>query len=361
MENLKKCRVFIASPSDIVKERKAFNKLLEKVNKQNHGIHFVPRSSKTVLPGLGSSSQGVIDPEVEKCDIFVMLLWHKWGTPVSERYSSGTYKEYCQARRRADKRGRKTPRILLYFRESDKSQILDPGEQFKKVQEFKKRIEKEGKLLYSHYKTVTEWKELFENHLCRWLNDELPRGTAASLKPSIPPDTVGATLDALEKELAEEKKRRQSVEGKLKVRALKLAEDAWKAARDGRLTEAEEKFAHSLEDYRSPTTLTLYGHYLLQIGNLQYAERAYKEVRDTCIASKNRQGSAAAYGNLGNIYQTRGDLARAEKMHKKSLKLDRELGSKEGMANQYGNLGNVYRIRGDLDRAEEMLKKSVTL
>ena len=32
--------------------------------------------------------------------------------------------------------------------------------------------------------------------------------------------------------------------------------------------------------------------------------------------------TAAAYGNLGNIYKTRGDLDRAESMHEKSLAID---------------------------------------
>ncbi len=31
------------------------------------------------------------------------------------------------------------------------------------------------------------------------------------------------------------------------------------------------------------------------------------------------------------------------------------------MASHYGNLGNIYRTRGDLDRAEEMYKKALAL
>ena len=39
---------------------------------------------------------------------------------------------------------------------------------------------------------------------------------------------------------------------------------------------------------------------------------------------------ANAYGNLGNIYQTRGDLDRAEDMYQKALKLNEELGQQGG-------------------------------
>ncbi|MFO0971979.1 MAG: tetratricopeptide repeat protein [Phycisphaerae bacterium] len=73
------------------------------------------------------------------------------------------------------------------------------------------------------------------------------------------------------------------------------------------------------------------------------------------------EGMAAAYGNLGLIYQTRGDLDQAEAMHRKALEINEKLGRLEGMASQYGNLGVIYRTRGDLDQAEEMYKKSLAI
>jgi len=45
-------------------------------------------------------------------------------------------------------------------------------------------------------------------------------------------------------------------------------------------------------------------------------------------------------------------------MYRKALAVNEELGRKEGMASQYGNLGILYETRGDLDRAEEMLKRA---
>ncbi len=48
-------------------------------------------------------------------------------------------------------------------------------------------------------------------------------------------------------------------------------------------------------------------------------------------------------------------------MYKKSLAIDEELGLKEGMASNYGNLGNVYKTRGDLKAAEEMYEKSLAI
>ena len=73
------------------------------------------------------------------------------------------------------------------------------------------------------------------------------------------------------------------------------------------------------------------------------------------------KGMASQYGNLGIIYETRGELDRAEEMYKKVLAIEEKLGRQEAMANQYGNLGIPYEARGELDRAEEVYKKSLAI
>ena len=60
------------------------------------------------------------------------------------------------------------------------------------------------------------------------------------------------------------------------------------------------------------------------------------------IAKKGSEKQAMVLGNLGLIYRTRGELDKAEEMHKKALEINEKLGRLEGMANQYGNLGSVY-------------------
>ena len=74
-----------------------------------------------------------------------------------------------------------------------------------------------------------------------------------------------------------------------------------------------------------------------------------------------RSGMASDYGNLGNLYCTRGDLDAAEEMYRKSLAIEEEFGHTEGMASDYGNLGNLYCTRGNFDAAEAMFRKSLAL
>ena len=69
---------------------------------------------------------------------------------------------------------------------------------------------------------------------------------------------------------------------------------------------------------------------------------------------------AAATGNLGLIYMTRGELDRAEAMFKRARTL-RGTGQQGGQARATGNLGLIYRTRGELDRAEAMFKRALEL
>jgi len=101
------------------------------------------------------------------------------------------------------------------------------------------------------------------------------------------------------------------------------------------------------------------GHLYKRIGELENAESAYMTVLK--LAGSGQENQAVAYGNLGLIYQTCGELDRAVEFHEKALAIDQELGRKEGMANQYGNLGLIYQTRGELDRAVEFLEKSLAI
>ena len=69
-----------------------------------------------------------------------------------------------------------------------------------------------------------------------------------------------------------------------------------------------------------------------------------------------KEGMATNYGNLGNIYNARGELDKAEAMYQKALSLDEALGSKEGMAADYNALGIVYFTREQVDRQRACIK-----
>jgi len=101
------------------------------------------------------------------------------------------------------------------------------------------------------------------------------------------------------------------------------------------------------------------GHIHLLRGELGAALRSY-----TLILEKSGGDDgwrAIAYGNLGLIEETRGNLKAAEKYHKDALEIDKKLESPGGMAAAYGNLGLIEQRRGNLEAAEKYLKKALEI
>ena len=74
------------------------------------------------------------------------------------------------------------------------------------------------------------------------------------------------------------------------------------------------------------------GHLQRRIGEFEAAHRSFERVLELGKQGDNQEWIAIATGNLGLVYCERGDLDRAEVMHKKSLAIDEALDRKEGMA-----------------------------
>ncbi len=96
-------------------------------------------------------------------------------------------------------------------------------------------------------------------------------------------------------------------------------------------------------------------------GDLDKAEEMHKKALEIAEKFGLQKILANGYGNLGLIYQTWGDLDKAEEMQKKSLEICKKIGYEEGIASNYSNLGMIYETRGDLDKAEEMHKKALEI
>ena len=316
------------------------------------GFDLKPLGWEDALPGKGRP-QEVINKDVEQCDLFVMLLWNRWGTPPggSSAYTSGTEEEFELARK-LDKQ------IFLYFRDVLEEMLADAGPELERVLGFRKKIEAEKQLLFSRYRAPTQWDEQVMEHIARWLDGFQPIPSSPSAR--IPPE-VQARISELEEQIGKLAAEHKDAQTKLREIALELGKRAAAAAGDGRLTEAEELFAKATQTYPEPWVINALGLYYRQIGSLERAGEKFRQVEQLGKEQGNKEYLAVAYGNLGLIYQTRGDLKTAEEMHRKSLALEEELGRKEGMASDYGNLGLIYQTRGDLKTAEEMLRKSLAL
>ena len=137
MVNRQILNVFLASPGDLGDERKIAREVVDKINRiisQSIGWQIDLRGWEDTLPGSGRP-QALINTKVDSCNLFLGMLWRKWGSPTGI-YSSGFEEEF----KRAGERNQETqfPIIWLCFKKVETAQVQDPGEQLRKVIDFRK-------------------------------------------------------------------------------------------------------------------------------------------------------------------------------------------------------------------------------
>ena len=155
-------KVFLASPGDLAEERKAAKVIVDEFNSQladalGYQVELV--GWEDTLPGVGRP-QAIINRDLDGCDLFVGMLWKRWGTPPgTEQYTSGFEEEFQRSMTRNATDGR--PQINLLLKEPDAASLADPGDQFKKVIAFKEQVFAEKKLLAGTFADVRDFEGKF--------------------------------------------------------------------------------------------------------------------------------------------------------------------------------------------------------
>src|SRR5688572_2084855 len=88
-------KVFIASPGDLAIERRAFKEVIDQLNDgfaDGAGVKFVGLGWEDTLASTGRRSQGVINQDIDRCDVFILTMHRRWGqeAPDAKPYSSYT-------------------------------------------------------------------------------------------------------------------------------------------------------------------------------------------------------------------------------------------------------------------------------
>jgi len=168
-QRVTKVRVFIASPCDVQKERDSLDNVVRELN-GTYGPTFglvieLVRWETHCRPAMGRP-QAVINEQIGEYDVFVGIMWNRFGGPTGEA-ESGTAEEFGLAleRWRRDKR----PHISFYFSQA-KSSLNSPAEleQRRKVLEFKDNLK--DKAIIWDYSDSGAFPDTVRPHLSRsWL------------------------------------------------------------------------------------------------------------------------------------------------------------------------------------------------
>ena len=180
-------RIFAASPGDVQGEREALATVVNEVN-QTHGSPLgyrleLVRWETHVAPGAGAP-QRVVNEQIGPYNIFVGIMWRRFGTPTDE-WGSGTEEEFRIAYRAWEK----DPSVALMFYFCQKPFMPNSVEelaQFQKVLAFKRELE--GKALVWSYAEPATFAGEIRKHICLRLNRMVAPPTA-KMQPDD--ETVG--------------------------------------------------------------------------------------------------------------------------------------------------------------------------
>lgn len=156
----KHIRVFLASPGDLQDERGAAKSIVDQINKMLsdfEGYHVDLVGWEDTLPQYGSA-QAVINQDLETCELFVGMLWERWGTPPSKdgSYTSGFEEEYDIAI--TSRREKNRPEIFLFLKDMDPKLLRSPGEETKKVLSFRDNLIASKEIKYEKFKDVRDFE-----------------------------------------------------------------------------------------------------------------------------------------------------------------------------------------------------------
>jgi tetratricopeptide (TPR) repeat protein len=161
---MKLLKLFIASGSDLKEERDKVVPVLIKVDKSHPQVKIEPVKWDTDLPS-GSVKepriQAAINPVLDSCDMVLVLVYARLGPYTREEYNLALEK------------GKK---IFVYFKTGFSPKNRKEHSEYGKVLRFKEEIERENRILFKEYGTITEFESLLSDDLNLYIALEYQNG-----------------------------------------------------------------------------------------------------------------------------------------------------------------------------------------
>ena len=175
---------FLASPGDLQEERKAIRDVVDEFNESwsdNLGYQIELLGWEDTVASFGRP-QELINQDVDRCELFIGLIWKRWGTPPDKdgKFSSGFQEEFEQSKDRRKDSG--SPEIALFFKKIPDELMEDPGEDLKRVLKFRETIIEEKKILFQEFLTVREIERLVRKKVIAYVNSVRSADVASELK-----------------------------------------------------------------------------------------------------------------------------------------------------------------------------------
>jgi len=172
MDSNRILNVFIASPGDIVIERKIVREVCLGLNESDL-LHHLGVSVHTamwddVFPS-PEQPQAIINRVADECDILVCIFYKRF-YPRSGRIESENLNKFLLAY--DSWKSLKKPHVMFFFKEDNTS---DKGPSASEVNEVREKIEKENKIFKDEFSAPYEFCEKIYDHIEKWIRDNTNR------------------------------------------------------------------------------------------------------------------------------------------------------------------------------------------
>ena len=337
------CRqVFLASPGGLGPEREACRDVYREHNESaslDHRSFFYVHAWEDVPGGVGRA-QGRINPHMDGCDYAVVIFHDRWGSPTSEdsKYSSGTEEEFYRAVELLADANSEMRDILVLFKDVEAARMRDPGEDLKRVLDFRARLEQPNSngLMFETFDSVASLRHKIGRKMREWLRDNGP-------KTPVVVDLAPAAIDT------------QS------LRQLNPAElvAAARAYTEQKLfTQAEAAYAAASVD-NDPAIVLEFGQFMRRRGLAERAMELNRQVvaDPSLLASQTSDATALrvrAMSNIGVLQRHNGQLGDSIQTLREAVRTAETARTSIPMELCYAldNYGHSLLRAGELDAAQ---------
>jgi hypothetical protein len=173
MPNTRKIiHAFLASPGDLQEERQAVRDVVDEFNESwanELGYQVELIGWEETIAGFGRP-QHLINQDLDRCDLFLGMIWKRWGTPPDRngKFCSGFEEEFERSMERRGETG--APEISLFFKKVPEEFMLDPGDDLKKVLDFQKAVVASKQILFQSFSTVRDVEMLVRKCVTAYVN-----------------------------------------------------------------------------------------------------------------------------------------------------------------------------------------------
>ncbi|RCK29393.1 DUF4062 domain-containing protein [Thalassospira lucentensis] len=178
-DNRRIVRIFLASPGDLSNERKIASEVVNELNK-THSAYW-----KCNLELFGwedtisqyGRPQEIINRELDQCELFIGMLWKRWGTPPDNdgHFTSGFEEEFVRATDRMEQT--KKPFISLMFKKVHPDLLRDPGVELKKVLDFRQNEIDKKRLIFQEFDETQEFERKLSKTISQYIYSIIEKET----------------------------------------------------------------------------------------------------------------------------------------------------------------------------------------